>query len=66
MNAIPALKYVPPWIPGAEWKRNALEWRDQKDIMVDETFNWTKNAVVSSGFGLLLMAIGLTEGFLGL
>ncbi|KAF8600017.1 cytochrome P450 [Ceratobasidium sp. AG-I] len=45
VNAIPALKYVPPWFPGADWKRNALEWRDQKDIMVDETFNWTKRAM---------------------
>jgi hypothetical protein len=46
VNVIPALKYVPPWFPGAQWKRNALEWRDQKDIMVDKTFNWTKRMVV--------------------
>ncbi|CAE6444484.1 unnamed protein product [Rhizoctonia solani] len=42
VNVIPALKYLPPWFPGAQWKRDALEWRSQKDIMVNETFNWTK------------------------
>lgn len=42
VNVIPALKYIPPWFPGANWKRNALEWRDQKNVMVNETFNWTK------------------------
>ncbi|CAE6431728.1 unnamed protein product [Rhizoctonia solani] len=45
VNVIPALKYTPPWFPGAQWKRNALEWRDQKDIMVNETFNWTKKQI---------------------
>jgi hypothetical protein len=47
VNVIPALKYLPPWFPGAQWKRDALEWRSQKDIMVNETFNWTKQQVVS-------------------
>ncbi|CUA78508.1 O-methylsterigmatocystin oxidoreductase [Rhizoctonia solani] len=45
VNVIPALKYTPPWFPGAQWKRDALEWREQKEIMVNETFNWTKKQV---------------------
>ncbi|QRW22858.1 cytochrome P450 family protein [Rhizoctonia solani] len=45
VNVIPILKYLPPWFPGAQWKRDALEWRGQKDIMINETFNWTKRQV---------------------
>ncbi|KAG8688870.1 hypothetical protein FRC08_011226 [Ceratobasidium sp. 394] len=45
VNTIPALKYVPPWMPGAEWKRDVVEWKEQKEVMVDETFNWTKRNV---------------------
>ncbi|CAE6444281.1 unnamed protein product [Rhizoctonia solani] len=45
VNVIPGLKYIPPWLPGAQWKRDALEWRGQKEIMVNETFNWTKRQV---------------------
>lgn len=51
VNVIPALKYVPPWFPGAEWKRTALKWKVEKDTMLDETFNWTKRAVVSKRLG---------------
>ncbi|KAG8796150.1 hypothetical protein FRC12_003741 [Ceratobasidium sp. 428] len=45
VNTIPVLKYVPPWMPGAEWKRDVLGWKEQKEVMVDETFNWTKRQV---------------------
>ncbi|ELU39069.1 cytochrome P450 [Rhizoctonia solani AG-1 IA] len=45
VNVIPMLKYLPPWFPGAQWKHDALEWRGQKDIMINETFNWTKRQV---------------------
>ncbi|QRV81303.1 cytochrome P450 family protein [Ceratobasidium sp. AG-Ba] len=45
VNTVPALKYVPSWMPGAEWKRNIVEWRQQKEVMVDETFNWTKRQI---------------------
>ncbi|QRV95793.1 cytochrome P450 family protein [Ceratobasidium sp. AG-Ba] len=45
VNLIPALKYVPPWMPGGGWKREVLEWRSQKDDLVDGIFNWTKRAI---------------------
>ncbi|KAG9112970.1 hypothetical protein FRC07_007841, partial [Ceratobasidium sp. 392] len=45
VNTIPALKYVPTWMPGAEWKRDVIGWKEQKEVMVDETFNWTKRNV---------------------
>ncbi|QRV77175.1 cytochrome P450 family protein [Ceratobasidium sp. AG-Ba] len=42
VNAIPSLKYVPSWFPGAGWKRKAKLWRIEKDRMVNEPFEWTK------------------------
>lgn len=45
VNIFPVLKYIPYWFPGAGWKRKALEWRDQKNTMISETFNWTKRCM---------------------
>ncbi|KZV96425.1 hypothetical protein EXIGLDRAFT_609205, partial [Exidia glandulosa HHB12029] len=27
VDALPFLRYVPEWMPGAGWKRQAREWR---------------------------------------
>ncbi|KAG9125249.1 hypothetical protein FRC07_008412 [Ceratobasidium sp. 392] len=47
VNALPWLAHVPTWLPGAQWKRTALEWRDQKDELTDNIYNWSKERVNS-------------------
>ncbi|CAE6504159.1 unnamed protein product [Rhizoctonia solani] len=42
VNFIPWLKYVPEWFPGAQWKRNILEWRKLKERVVNGPYEWAK------------------------
>ncbi|KAG8727458.1 hypothetical protein FRC11_013135 [Ceratobasidium sp. 423] len=39
VNTIPALRYVPDWFPGTGWKREVLEWRKEKESLIDELYN---------------------------
>ncbi|KDN35143.1 hypothetical protein RSAG8_11831, partial [Rhizoctonia solani AG-8 WAC10335] len=39
VNVIPALRHVPGWLPGTEWKREAVKWRKEKELLVDELYN---------------------------
>lgn len=47
VDAIPALKYVPKWFPGAGFKRKAYEWRRLTTAMVEVPFYDSEKAVVS-------------------
>lgn len=40
------LKYVPSWIPGAGFKKDALEWRRQLSSMQDTPFTEMKRRMV--------------------
>ncbi|QRW24910.1 cytochrome P450 family protein [Rhizoctonia solani] len=42
VNVIPWLQYVPSWLPGAGWKRQANKWREEKDKMLHTPFDWTR------------------------
>ncbi|KAJ7347389.1 cytochrome P450 [Mycena albidolilacea] len=42
VDFFPALKYVPKWFPGAEFKRKAEEWRKLARAMVDVPYTETK------------------------
>ncbi|CAE6479142.1 unnamed protein product [Rhizoctonia solani] len=42
VNVIPWLQYVPSWLPGAGWKRQANKWREEKDAMLHTPFDWTR------------------------
>ncbi|KAG9074745.1 hypothetical protein FS749_013664 [Ceratobasidium sp. UAMH 11750] len=48
VNLIPWLKYVPEWVPGTEWKRTIRGWRQQRDSIIQETYDWAK-AQISDG-----------------
>ncbi|KAG9078223.1 hypothetical protein FS749_009800 [Ceratobasidium sp. UAMH 11750] len=61
VNAFPWLAYVPTWVPGARWKKTALEWRDQKDELPDSIYNWTKERVNAGVDESSLMASALKE-----
>lgn len=47
VDAIPLLKYVPSWFPGAGFKRKAHEWRKWTRAMVEVPFRDAEKAVVS-------------------
>lgn len=42
VNFIPALKYLPDWLPGMSWKRVINGWRAHKDYIASAPYNWTK------------------------
>ncbi|KAJ7454672.1 cytochrome P450 [Mycena latifolia] len=47
VDVIPALKYVPPWFPGAEFKRKAAGWKNIVQEMIDLPFAASKTAVAT-------------------
>jgi hypothetical protein len=48
VNVMPFLVHVPSWMPGTGWKQVAKEWREQKDSVIEETYQWTRTQMVSS------------------
>ncbi|KEP45794.1 O-methylsterigmatocystin oxidoreductase [Rhizoctonia solani 123E] len=49
VNFIPWLKYVPEWLPGAQWKRKIMEWKQLKDRVINGPYDWAKSQI-ASGF----------------
>ncbi|KAJ7088893.1 cytochrome P450 [Mycena belliarum] len=47
VDTIPALKYVPSWVPGAQFKRMAQHWRESADELVETPFAQTKQDIKS-------------------
>ncbi|KEP48417.1 cytochrome P450 family protein [Rhizoctonia solani 123E] len=45
VNAFPVLAWVPDWFPWTQWKKTARSFREQKDSIMDETFQWTKDQI---------------------
>ncbi|CAE6348493.1 unnamed protein product [Rhizoctonia solani] len=39
VNTLPALRHIPKWFPGANWKRNVSNQREEKDSLIDELYN---------------------------
>lgn len=46
VDIIPALKYVPQWFPGAEFKRKAARWRKELNEFINLPFNHVKELMV--------------------
>ncbi|QRV79345.1 cytochrome P450 family protein [Ceratobasidium sp. AG-Ba] len=61
VNVLPFLAYVPAWLPGAGWKKTALEWRKQKDHTIDSIFNWTKTQIANGADDHSITATALME-----
>lgn len=47
VDMIPALKYVPGWIPYADFKRKAKEWRKLAKAMINLPYEAAKRNIVS-------------------
>ncbi|KAL1702033.1 cytochrome P450 [Schizophyllum commune] len=61
VNMIPALKYIPAWLPGAQFKRDALEWREQTRIMIEESYITVKEQMVSGSAAPSLLSVMLSK-----
>lgn len=47
VDAIPALKYIPEWIPGAQFQTKARQWRELQERFRIEAFQETVKDLVS-------------------
>ncbi|THU82960.1 cytochrome P450 [Dendrothele bispora CBS 962.96] len=47
VNMIPALQYVPEWMPGAGFQKTAKEWAATLEEMVDRPYQWVKSKVAN-------------------
>ncbi|KAK0199220.1 cytochrome P450 [Desarmillaria ectypa] len=47
VNKIPFLRHVPEWMPGANFKRLAKEWKQKVEEMTDEPFYWVKEQMTN-------------------
>lgn len=50
VDFIPALIYVPDWLPGAGFKRKAREWRQSTFRMRDTPYEDAKREIVSHNY----------------
>ena len=48
-DTIPALKYVPGWVPGADFQRQAKKWRKVTRDLLELPFAQVKQSIVRSG-----------------
>ncbi|KIJ53803.1 hypothetical protein M422DRAFT_25570 [Sphaerobolus stellatus SS14] len=55
VDLIPWLRYVPPWFPGAMFKKKAAEWRNDFHTMVEMPYAYTK-AQVAKGTAIPSLA----------
>ena len=58
VDSIPVLKYVPPWFPGASFRRKAEEWRVWASKLVEVPFFDAQKAMVSSLWRLSVYTMG--------
>ncbi|EIW55318.1 O-methylsterigmatocystin oxidoreductase [Trametes versicolor FP-101664 SS1] len=45
VEVLPALRFLPSWLPGAQFKRNAEKWRPEIAAARDETFHISMDAI---------------------
>lgn len=48
VELLPFLQWVPDWMPGAEWKRMAKQWKKITDEMLEKTYMRAKESTVSA------------------
>jgi hypothetical protein len=47
VDIFPFLKYLPTWVPGMGFKRNAIQWKAQMEEFVDKPYNFVWSNIVS-------------------
>ncbi|KAF7372855.1 Cytochrome P450 [Mycena sanguinolenta] len=59
VDSIPALKYVPNWIPGAEFKRKAMQWKKIGQDLLQLPFAETKQNIAAGAAGTSFTSLNL-------
>ncbi|KAK0200161.1 cytochrome P450 [Desarmillaria ectypa] len=62
VNKLPALRHVPDWIPGAEFKRLAKRWNVNVQEMTHQPFNWVKDQMAKGTADYSYVSSGLEDG----
>ncbi|THU84110.1 cytochrome P450 [Dendrothele bispora CBS 962.96] len=62
VNIVPALKYVPQWMPGAGFQKTAKEWAATLEEMVDRPYQWVKSRVANGTAEISFVSNLLNEG----
>ncbi|EUC61305.1 cytochrome P450 family protein [Rhizoctonia solani AG-3 Rhs1AP] len=60
VDSYPFLRYLPAWLPGMEFKRQAEEWSKYPARMAQEPFDWTKEQM-KNGLAVPSFLSGLLE-----
>jgi hypothetical protein len=47
VDIFPFLKYIPTWVPGMGFKRNAIQWKAQMEEFVEKPYNFVWSNIVS-------------------
>ncbi|KIJ23694.1 hypothetical protein M422DRAFT_195619, partial [Sphaerobolus stellatus SS14] len=61
VDILPWLKYIPAWVPGAEFQRKAVIWRKFAQDLLDLPFQETKNRMSEGIADLSLVSSHLTD-----
>ncbi|KAF9555542.1 cytochrome P450 [Agrocybe pediades] len=61
VDAIPILKYVPDWMPGAGFKKKAREWRKLVRFMLEDPFKTTKKMMAEGDYPTSVVSDSLTK-----
>ncbi|EJD39994.1 cytochrome P450 [Auricularia subglabra TFB-10046 SS5] len=61
VDAIPALRHVPEWMPGAGWKRQAREWKKLVTRLADAPFEYVLNSMKDAENDLSIVSQLLTD-----
>lgn len=62
VDLIPLLKYMPIWFPGASFKRQARQWREDLDVLAQVPFDTVKSDIKSGDFASSYVADHLLDG----
>lgn len=46
VDVLPFLKYIPTWVPGMGFKRNAIKWKAQIEEFVNQPFEFAQENIV--------------------
>lgn len=61
VDNLPILKYVPSWFPGAEFKKQAKEWRKDSTAMLEKPFEMVKRRMAEGIAGPCITTIELED-----
>ncbi|KIM86577.1 hypothetical protein PILCRDRAFT_308713 [Piloderma croceum F 1598] len=45
VDIFPFLKYIPTWVPGMAFKRNAIQWKAEMEEFVDKPYNFVRSNI---------------------